>query len=366
MIVAWPVVNLYWFSDIAGILWFVVASTVAFVFIGIKGTKGSLSFVFLLRIFLREVLQLAESRYHRSRFNFVDRSGIFGLSRQDIVNAYSTSDNFSKASRFSECGKTHRAFVCANCGKPHKYDFRCKLSLCPECGEKRVRYILMQVDKSEYFDHLFNDSKIHLRFVTLTFKNIDSLYRGFYKDGFIAFRKLRRILTDKGLMLGGIYAFETKNIGNGWNHHIHYCYDGEFLNKTKLKNLWKELTGSYIVDIEKVKTGAGAFREVLKYVLKPMNLTGSEFAHGLDRRIAINNYIQYLTLTSGIRMFNTWGSFRREIKVGSPKGSFLCDYCGYNALKTLGPITLDVYNSLLKSWNDEKAEFGLNPYLEKL
>lgn len=83
-------------------------------------------------------------------------------------------------------------------------------------------------------------------------------------------------------LAGSIRSIEVANKGNGWNVHSHtFGLLTDFIDREKLSKEWERFTGdSFIVDVRKCQNGIIAgMCEVLKYALKPGQLTNEQVLH---------------------------------------------------------------------------------------
>jgi len=158
---------------------------------------------------------------------------------------------------------------CLSCGYSYSAWLRCGDRTCPECR------------KRDYF-RLFNSylpfiqTKKNLRLITLTLRGRPSCLT---RDRLVrlhhCFTKLTHLRAYRYALVGGLYAIEAINKGNGWNVHIHILAEGLFIGQKKLSRDWHRLTGdSFIVDIRKFRSPKRGLEYLLKYMLKPPVVAG--------------------------------------------------------------------------------------------
>ena len=212
-------------------------------------------------------------------------------------------------------GYTRRHKPCAGLVyHPHS----CHEELCPWCQSRRQTRLLADYAVKA-------SSMLYPVVLTLTLRNVQKINREYMRAVKKAFARLRKRKVFTGV-LGGIWAVETVHGWRGWHVHAHAlmdapgayipvwpCWDIEregdkWAVTAKHKGLsaeWQSVTakfpelegGGFVVDIR--RADAGTLAEVVKYVVKGSDITGSP---KLVR--------EYLEATRGLRGAGTWGTMR--------------------------------------------------------
>ncbi|MEE8168838.1 MAG: protein rep [Candidatus Hydrothermarchaeales archaeon] len=263
------------------------------------------------------------------------RKLVFGVSREEIARELENSGQFSHASRLLGCGSRYHLCQCEGCDEIVLSGSRCESRVCFECGEKKL--IRLIAKEKDFLKGLPTDprGKHRATILTLTLKNVPDKNYGkhVYKE-FLQF--IRRFFTHpeiKGRIRGGIRSIETKRPkegyvyhkkdgstyvvppGRGWNIHMHSLIDADYIPIRKISRVWREISGSYIVDARAVKAGIPALIEILKYTIKPPNLGDAK------------SYARYLSVTKGLRLFNTFGNWREDHFGVFVRGDKRCSVC---------------------------------------
>ena len=172
--------------------------------------------------------------------------------------------------------------------------------LCPFCsGRRAAKYVdksITAVQEVLSGKHNFKPSMI-----TLTVKNGESLTERYLhlKNAFKSLQKRRRDYLSRGTgwtefvnVVGGIYAYEVTNKGQGWHPHIHiFALLNNWIDQKALSEEWLSITGdSSIVGVQlvkpKVKAGGltieTAMLEVIKYSTKFSDMTLEDTYHAFE------------------------------------------------------------------------------------
>lgn len=270
-----------------------------------------------------------------------------GYTPRELENLKLSLDSYRK------CG-TLAGFVVKTCGCgsfPVKMTYNCNLRVCPVCSNVRKRRILglylpffkrYPVTKSNFF-----------QFLTISPPNYKDLREGFIhiKKSLIRFFR-RKYIKDR--VKAGFYVLEVKNVGKGWNIHIHLVIYGSWLdyrlrgrcnvcnqnllkyNKisnnfycanrkcgssdvvrfkdTKLNREWKDSSGSSAhIYGERVKQNYGAISYLTKYI----SVDKSNFSDDLD-------LFEYICFIHKKKLINSFGEFYNFKKV---KLRRVCVFC---------------------------------------
>jgi len=164
--------------------------------------------------------------------------------------------------------------------------FRCRDRLCPRCSRCRAR-------ESEGRIMAAIADADSLRFVTLTMQHTDKPLWEQVDALYTAFRELRRRVSWRTRVTGGVATVEvTRNASTGrWHPHLHVLITGSYYPQRDLADEWFDVTGhSRVVDIRAVHSRRHASRYVAKYAGKPADLANwpadaiAEYAAAMHRR----------------------------------------------------------------------------------
>jgi hypothetical protein len=196
--------------------------------------------------------------------------------------------------------------------------FKCHNRLCSFCSEERAKRMRERVQVA--LERCENP-----KMLTLTFKSVDHISRGYVDYMLECFRKLRRRKFFKGKVKGGVYCFEfTYNPQHGYHPHIHCLIDAGFIDQKEISEVWYEITkDSYVVDIREANNNA--LEEVVKYLCK--NASFVQNPSVVD---------EFLNATEHQRLIQTFGSFHNfddaeaffEDDETKDKGDFWTCGCG--------------------------------------
>jgi hypothetical protein len=156
-----------------------------------------------------------------------------------------------------ECPACRKVFVYRGCMCGDRFN-------CPYCRKKRERRL-----RETYIKVLKRFE--YPAFLTLTLRRKGKL-REDVKRLKKAFQKFRRRRDWKKRIRGYFGVIEiTKN-----NVHIHMIIDCVWWEQGEISDIWREITGDYIVDIRRIRDKEKAIKEVFKYVLKDYSLNEEE------------------------------------------------------------------------------------------
>lgn len=188
---------------------------------------------------------------------------------------------------------------CPGCGKRHAVQYSCGHKLCGRCASvqrwRKVNDLWPMVKTMK-----------NPRFLTLTFKSRAHLTKEWRKEQGAALRAFFKHRWVKEHIGGGVWAWETtyNQRLKMWHPHFHILFDGDYLPKARVKELWRELSGgAYIIKVQEI-LGHGergkldALRETVKYITKAVEIVEDE------RLVA-----EFLDATAGTRRLGVFGKF---------------------------------------------------------
>lgn len=201
---------------------------------------------------------------------------------------------------------------CGSCGATKEVSLKCSSRTCEEC-RKRIYFKLFKG-----WNTLVSNMESP-KMLTLTTRNVMNLSKDEVKKIRSYFIRLTRRKYYRERIIGGLYVIELKNIGNGWNIHLHALIDtisgkDGFLVQQKISSDWFSITkNSKIVDIRQVKHSQGGLRYLLKYLVKSPEINGETEL--------------YNRVLKGSRLIQTFG----KLYACKPeKGKMLCEKCGFD------------------------------------
>jgi hypothetical protein len=149
-----------------------------------------------------------------------------------------------------------------------------------------------------------------LKLVTLTIKTSGDPKRDVRvaKNGF---ERLWSELWAIDKRSGALVALE---VGMNQNVHLHILLYGRGIKQAELSRVWCRLTGSYVVHIKALYSIEEGVREVIKYLLKPVQLKGN-----------VDGIAKVMLALKRVRRYWQKGSFYCLRVV--MKTSYRCSYC---------------------------------------
>lgn len=229
-----------------------------------------------------------------------------------------------------ECGQWVAMLVCKDCSQTYNAPMGCKLRTCPTCAKEygsRVYREILGIAKK-----LPITATHRLRMITLGYGTKEGM-----RGGLIECQKALKLLWRSDLRprlnpghlpakYGKAGVFASIEFGAKNNSvHIHALYYGPWVDREKLQERWKQLTGSWYVDIRACK-GARGVREVVKYISK--GITGNKYkAYQIEKSL------------HSTRRIMTYGEFRdRRSKLDKEEYQFVCPCCGSHQWEFTGII----------------------------
>jgi len=216
-----------------------------------------------------------------------------------------TRTNASTLSEFSLCGS--HAYVLRSREDPNTMRLAgssCHNRFCTPCANERARTVALNVA-----DYLANGG---CRFLTLTLQSTTEPLVDLLAKLTKSFAALRRTLLWKQRVTGGVGFIEVKwNADKSrWHPHLHCLLQGRYLPQKEVSASWQAITnGSFIVDIQAVKSNRHAIRYVTKYVSKPLNASFLDDDDRLDEAVVA---------LKGKRLCLTFGDWRGLLLVAHP------------------------------------------------
>lgn len=192
------------------------------------------------------------------------------------------------AAKLDGCGLP-ASLTCTNCGGIHSIETRCRRRWCPSCARS------LAAERAARYHRRLQTLQWPL-WVTLTMTNTDDAEM--IPRLKAAFKTFRRRKIWKAHTVGGLWALEVTERGNGYHPHIHAMLDCKWLAadtppphpldtratvgakidaaKCELSAEWGAAVGQdWAVALAVRKSGADAVRELLKYTVKGSDLLSS-------------------------------------------------------------------------------------------
>ena len=218
------------------------------------------------------------------------------------------------AKRHLVCGRIRARTVmaCKSCGAYQFHEQMCDIRGCVICSIKLANKLKHRY-MADLKKHFNPKSPFTLRFLTLTFKNVNSIDELDYNTYLKSLQKFMHRVNVSRRIYKYIYKFECPNKTEeaGYNPHFHILYYGTFFPVRELSQVWSECSGGNpIVDIRVVKSVKGASNEIIKYCGK-----SNYFINPTENA-------KFLIKMKGRKFLGVSG-FKR-----SPKGQLVCEECG--------------------------------------
>ena len=157
----------------------------------------------------------------------------------------------------------------------------CYNRICPKCYKQRALRLLKLYEPKVF-------EMKHPRFMTLT-------YAGHHKFSFEVIKEIQRCWKRLSQFLRrkrGIWCYikaleiNHKDEDGKYYYHLHVIYDGKYIPKQRLSDLWLKYTKtSYIVDISRVKRKFNLMGYLVKYISKcQLYITINEYLDVKNKR----------------------------------------------------------------------------------
>ena len=233
-----------------------------------------------------------------------------------------------KASRVKDCGDAFYERACRNDGlivgsvRSHCGQDR----LCPTCARIRRKELLKDISGHLKIISSRPVSGFNWRILTLPVKT-EGQYRKAAGMALRGFSKLWRGLLKGGRGLPTAAIIHLENAPQSGNVHLHCLYYGPYIKQENLSDRWAKLTGSFIVDIRKVKGKdlRAAAGETLKYMTKFTEVENAKL-------------VELWEANKGLKLLRRYGLFRKdclrawsgqEVEVApKEKEDPICPLCG--------------------------------------
>lgn len=246
---------------------------------------------------------------------------------------------FELAAKLEKCGLP-TTIVCVNCGHGHAVETRCKRRWCPTCSRA------ISAERVAKYQKKLASLQWPL-WLTLTIRNDESetvLER--IREGWKKFRRTKLFTTHT---VGGLWAIEVTERGNGWHPHIHAMLDCKWLAyqtpapvpedkphhvhekiefaKAELATVWGNCVDQKTaIALAVRKNGATAARELLKYAVKGSDLLESVLPVG--RMIAEIDAGRTISTFGTLRKKKGEGEELEELEADEEKPGLECTSCG--------------------------------------
>jgi hypothetical protein len=259
--------------------------------------------------------------------------GIVSAQRAALAARLDREEAYDLSAKLHDCGLP-ASITCTNCGNRHSVETRCKRRWCPSCARA------ISVQRIQKYERRLQHLQWPL-WLTLTIKNRDDLtVVDELKAGWKQFRR-RKLF--KAHTVGGLWAMEVTERGNGWHPHIHAMLDCKWLAhdtpppargdspqhiaekityaKAELASVWGECIGQDIgIALAVRKKGHTAIRELLKYAVKGTDL--------LETLLPIADLIRSIDAGRTISTFGTLRNGKLPPEPDEDKPGLACTDCG--------------------------------------
>ncbi len=175
--------------------------------------------------------------------------------------------NAKRALRHRQCGSHIMLYMHPETPELKMKSTWCGCRTCPRC---RKTYAAETATKMATW--LGYVALNHWRFITLTLSHSNDPLVDQLAHLRASFRRLRQTELWRNSQQYGKGIIEvTYNEDNGmWHPHLHVLSRGSYIAQGDLSGVWKKATGgSYIVDVQVVKSGKHVANYVTKYMAKP-------------------------------------------------------------------------------------------------
>lgn len=173
----------------------------------------------------------------------------------------------AKISRFNACGSKAYVEYSRNADAFRLRADHCGNRVCPAC--QRAYAFKLTRRLTELFTHSRSNPPL---FITLTLRPSAAPLPDIIRNLKAFFRRLRATPLWKEAVRYGVAVVEVTRgkRGDHWHAHLHCVAWSKYLDARKLSAIWRKITsGSFIVDVQRVKTSDDVASYVSSYLTKP-------------------------------------------------------------------------------------------------
>ncbi len=225
----------------------------------------------------------AYASVNETSFNTVVRvdSSLNAAGKTRLIDLLEGAGYLKLAASVQRCHSEYRVLSCAN---GHQFKpvptYRCNYRLCPDCARSRQRRAfarLMPVLHAHQRRYRFDRPVLITLTAKSSFEPLAVLDRRFKSW----FARLRRTVGWRRHIRGAVAGFEfTRHAEKGWHYHIHilaFRKSYGWYEHSELLKQWQRITDNAgcVVDIQSKGTLQTMAEEVLKYCVKPADITGN-------------------------------------------------------------------------------------------
>jgi hypothetical protein len=232
------------------------------------------------------------------------------------------------AKKVSACNSSYFALVCRNghCAQALP-TFRCRNRLCPYCAADRQNRAFKKLwPILRAFARM--NGKTSPIFITLTFRNSYDSLEELNQQFKVAFKRLRRMKVWTDNIGGSFCGYEFTLTPTGWHYHVHIlAFRKQWCSQADLAKCWLEASRGRgeIVYIRAIRELPKGLQQVLRYCLKPIDLSG--WTANEVRQFQSMGRIKLSECFGGLRALNV----AEEDDAEKPKPLFVgcpCPQCG--------------------------------------
>lgn len=256
---------------------------------------------------------------------------------------------YTAAGSIDACGNATIDIECNDCGHMTKVDHHCDNRVCDKCGSSRWSRTVKSL-KKRIFDRMDWNN---VRFMTLTWRNVEKLERSDVSDLRDAFSKLKRREYFDNRINGGVYSIEC-NYTDSWNLHMHVVYEGAYIPQSKLSDAWSDLTDSPIVDIRKSNDKDSDAEELAKYITKQPDVSSNNSEiESEDAEVLADRLLQYHKAMYQTNLVQPFGVFHhssdRAVSLRWANALYECPECGSEDISVCVPPAKSIAYNLKPS-----------------
>lgn len=205
-----------------------------------------------------------------------------------------------------------REITCLHCGHKITVPIYCGNRFCPICSIPRLSRVRRRLNW--ICSHVEPPRGYGFKFLTLTIRNEPDLPE-MLKHLVKSFRKLRQRAFWKQYVRGGAFVLEVTGRPGNWHAHLHSVIEARFITYIKLLALWKTVSGSQGVWIEKLPK-----RNIVGYLTKYLSKCSAP-------DLVTDEISQSI---SGYRLFQPFGSwYAVNLTFQTEKRG--CPNCGFHS-----------------------------------